>query len=261
MWVGVLCWTYSAILTCPEQNTKHNGLLRKIYMFVFWPSWEVTCGVRLTCLWNDNAAVFVFAVVDWVICCICVHCLSMWTLWERNLVRCSSGFMVPSYRLVCFREIILFHDPVWLHIFNNHGGEMKTRSNDIKSILKMMILCLTFSLVCVSVTGSGLPGIGECDVCHPGRTNSGAKTLWHLPWGTLGTIPSSMKHTKANTRGTNCVSVVSHSGHLQPNYTSTMDIMLFWMLMCNCCLTVLSLLFSCLGNPIKGPAAVAWPGS
>lgn len=56
----------------------------------------------------------------------------------------------------------------------------------------VFIVCLT---VCLSITGSGLSGVGERNVCHPGRKNSGSETLRHFPPRTLRAVPSSMMHT------------------------------------------------------------------
>lgn len=50
--------------------------------------------------------------------------------------------------------------------------------------------------LCLCVTGRGLSGVGECDVCNSGRTNFRAKTLRNLPRWSLGTISSSMINTQ-----------------------------------------------------------------
>lgn len=47
-------------------------------------------------------------------------------------------------------------------------------------------------------TGSGLAGVGERHVCHPGRANTWAKTLWHLPRGTLRTVHCGIIRTHAH---------------------------------------------------------------
>lgn len=48
--------------------------------------------------------------------------------------------------------------------------------------------------VCHLCAGGGLLGVGECDVCHPGGTDSWSKTLWHLSRGALRTIHSGIKY-------------------------------------------------------------------
>lgn len=62
-----------------------------------------------------------------------------------------------------------------------------------------LLFCKTLSkcvCVCDPCIGGGLLGVGECDVCHSGRTNSGSKTLWHLSRGTLGTVHSGNKYIR-----------------------------------------------------------------
>lgn len=65
------------------------------------------------------------------------------------------------------------------------------------SLSTLPVSMCTWDCFCVSLydSGCGLLGAGECDVCHPGRKNSWTKTLWHLSWGTLRTVPSGIIHT------------------------------------------------------------------
>lgn len=149
---GQPVWTLMASRWKQLVSTNYNGPALRRS--------DMSCGNH-----SDRMLVFCVSAAASVICCTCVVCRTTCIPWERNPARSSSESTAPSCRSVPVRVCC--------------QGEGSLSSTVV-------------SPLGVPVTGSGLSGAGERDVCHPGRTDPGAKTLRCFPRGTLGTIPAGM---------------------------------------------------------------------
>lgn len=150
-----------------------------------------SCGVMLTLFRYYNTVVlFCSGGLSNLLylCSLPDHVITMNEEPRQVLLRVYGAILQVSQSGRASHEVIHPQECVWMHTwFFDHYCSLSTEAVIVK-------LCVTL----FGDAGSGLPGVGECDVCHPGGTNSWAKTLWHLSWGTPRAVHSSIIHTYTN---------------------------------------------------------------